>query len=156
MAAKLFEIEMQITCTHMFKKTNTCHGPKKTCGVGGHPTRSGVNSQSNREDWLWNALPALCCTGILTVAASTVSGGFVNLRSVDSANVRSTWTKQNEAKQLCTWSDLASDTFETIWNLTSCIYVSPRGQYSQGSCSWVRRRFARSDDKCRMCRCDSV
>ena len=55
MAAKLFEIEMQITCTNV-KKTNSyvckllspCHGPKETCGVGGHPThypmRSGVNS----------------------------------------------------------------------------------------------------------------
>ena len=52
MAAKLFEIEMQITCTNVFKKNNSyvckllspCHGPKKTCGVGGHPTRSGVNT----------------------------------------------------------------------------------------------------------------
>ena len=53
MAAKLFEIEIQITCTNV-KKTNSyvckllspCHGPTKTCGVGGHPTRSGVNTIS--------------------------------------------------------------------------------------------------------------
>ena len=50
MAAKLFEIEMQITCTnvqktksYVCKLLSPCHGPKKTCGVGGHPTRSGVN-----------------------------------------------------------------------------------------------------------------
>ena len=29
----------------MFNPTlSPCHGPKKTCGVGGHPTRSGVNN----------------------------------------------------------------------------------------------------------------
>ena len=51
MAAKLFEIEMQITCTSV-KKTTVMYvnylAPvtdlKKTCGVGGHPTRSGVNT----------------------------------------------------------------------------------------------------------------
>ena len=53
MAAKLFDIEMQITCTNV-QKTNSyvckllspCHGQKKTCGVGGHPTRSGVNNNT--------------------------------------------------------------------------------------------------------------
>ena len=57
MAAKLFEIEMQITCMHKcLKKNNSyvckvlspCHGPKKTCGVGGHPTRSGVNTSGRQ------------------------------------------------------------------------------------------------------------
>ena len=51
MAAKLFEIEMQITCTHVLKKPTVMYvnylapvtDQKKTCGVGGHPTRSGVN-----------------------------------------------------------------------------------------------------------------
>ena len=29
----------------MFNTTlSPCHRPKKTCGVGGHPTRSGVNN----------------------------------------------------------------------------------------------------------------
>ena len=29
---------------YVWKLFSPCHGPKKTCGVGGHPTRSGVNN----------------------------------------------------------------------------------------------------------------
>ena len=56
MAAKLFDIEMQITCTNVQKNNSyvckflsPCHGQKNTCGVGGHPTRSGVNRSSTKE-----------------------------------------------------------------------------------------------------------
>ena len=49
---------MQITCTNVKKNSyvckllSPCHGPKKTCGVGGHPTRSGVNIPSKMPDRL--------------------------------------------------------------------------------------------------------
>ena len=65
MAANLFEIEMQNDANNMHKcwKTNSyvckllspCHGPKKTCGVGGHPTRSGVNTYET-----WNVSSLKC------------------------------------------------------------------------------------------------
>ena len=53
MAAKFFEIEMQIKCAHVKKQQLVMYvnylapvtDQKRTCGVDGHPTRSGVNTQ---------------------------------------------------------------------------------------------------------------
>ena len=35
--------------SYVCKLLSPCHGPKKTCGVGGHPTRSGVNNSQNMD-----------------------------------------------------------------------------------------------------------
>ena len=44
--------------SYVCKLLSPCHGPKKTCGVGGHPTRSGVNNlfQLTRIDQMPNKI----------------------------------------------------------------------------------------------------
>ena len=61
-----FEIEMQITCTNVPKKTvmsvnylAPVTDQKRTCGVGGHPTRSGVN-YIERYKRTWKAVGIKC------------------------------------------------------------------------------------------------